>query len=62
MHPTEVFRMNRRQWLLEPAPGFGGLALTHMLAIDGALGGVIRPDGMAGCITCPRPSESCNCS
>lgn len=54
MPPTEVFRMNRRQLLLQAGAGFGGLALTHMLAVDGALGGVIRPEWNGGLHHAPK--------
>jgi hypothetical protein len=54
MHSTEISRMNRRHWLLQAGAGFGGLALTHMLAVDGALGGVIRPEWNGGLNHAPK--------
>jgi hypothetical protein len=32
--------INRRQWLLQSAGGFGSVALAHMLATDGVFGGL----------------------
>ena len=46
--------MNRRQWLLQAGAGFGGLALTHMLAVDGALGGVRSPELNGGLHHAPK--------
>ncbi|MEX0610480.1 MAG: DUF1501 domain-containing protein [Pirellulales bacterium] len=46
--------MNRRQWLLQAGAGFGGLALTHMLAQEGALGHEIRPDWNGGLHHAPK--------
>jgi hypothetical protein len=44
-HPNPL---TRRQWLLQAGAGFGALALTHMLAADGALGNTIRPEWHGG--------------
>jgi hypothetical protein len=46
--------MTRRQWLLQAGAGFGGLALTHLLARDGAFAGVIRPDWDGGLHHAPK--------
>jgi hypothetical protein len=46
--------MNRRQWMLQAGAGFGGLALTHMLARDGAFGGVVRSDWTGGLHHAPK--------
>lgn len=40
--------MNRRHWLLQAGAGFGSLALTHLLARDGAFGGIIPADWSGG--------------
>ena len=48
MHSTSLSEVNRRQWLLQAGAGFGGLALMHMLAQEGALGDVIRPEWSGG--------------
>ncbi len=54
MHSTQLSRMNRRQWLLQAGAGFGGLALTQMLAVEGALGGIIRPEWNGGLHHVPK--------
>ncbi len=48
MHPTDFSTMNRRQWLLQAGAGFGGLALTHLLAVEDLHGGVVRPNWNGG--------------
>lgn len=44
MNPTDNLRMHRRDWLFQAGAGFGGLALTHMLAAEGAIGAGLRPE------------------
>ena len=38
MVPSHSSTVSRRQWLLQAGAGFGGVALTHLLAQEGALG------------------------
>ena len=54
MHSTNRSEVNRRQWLLRAGAGFGGLALMHMLAQEGAFGGVIRPEWDGGLHHVPK--------
>jgi hypothetical protein len=54
MSSTNLSTINRRQWMLQAGAGFGGLALTHLLARDGAFGGVIRPDWDGGLHHVPK--------
>jgi hypothetical protein len=54
MHPNELSRMNRRQWLLQAGAGFGGVALTHLLAQEGALGDFLRTGRKGGLHHAPR--------
>jgi hypothetical protein len=46
--PAEYDAISRRQWLLQAGASFGSLALTHMLAAEGALGGVVRSEWDGG--------------
>jgi hypothetical protein len=54
MSPTDLSVLSRRQWLLQAGAGFGGLALMHLLAQEGAAGSVIRPEGKGGLHHVPR--------
>ncbi len=54
MPPADLNAMTRRQWLLQAGAGFGSLALTHMLAVDGVLGDVIRPQWNGGLHHAPK--------
>jgi uncharacterized protein DUF1501 len=47
-------RINRRDWLFQAGAGFGGLALTHMLTVDGVLGAGFAPDSHAGLTHAPK--------
>lgn len=43
MFSNDQPQLDRRQWLLQAGAGFGGLALAHMLATEGALGDATLP-------------------
>jgi hypothetical protein len=43
MSQTTQPNLTRRQWLLEAGAGFGGIALTHLLASDKVLGSALQP-------------------
>jgi hypothetical protein len=45
---TTSSSLTRRQWLLEAGAGFGGIALTHLLAREHALGSPLHPSLEAG--------------
>jgi hypothetical protein len=48
MNSSDMATLNRREWLLRAGAGFGSLALTHMLASDGAFGDSLAPDSYGG--------------
>src|SRR5687767_2653123 len=54
MHEMSHSLINRRQWMLQAGAGFGSLALTHLLARDGAFGGLIAPDWNGGVHHVPK--------
>ena len=48
MTPPNQNVTTRRQWLFHAGAGFGGLALTHLLATEGALGDAVRSQPQGG--------------
>ena len=54
MSSNDQPRLDRRQWLLQAGAGFGGLALTHTLAVEGALGDSTLPSSSGGLHHAPR--------
>jgi hypothetical protein len=54
MQQSNFNAISRRDWLLRAGAGFGGLALTHMLAVDGALGGELRSQRSGGLHHAPK--------
>src|SRR6187401_2770742 len=47
-------RMNRRDWLFQAGAGFGGIALTHMLTVDGVLGAGFPQGARVGVTHAPK--------
>ncbi len=51
---TRSTSRTRRQWLLEVGAGFGGIALTHLMAREKALGGPLQPSLQNGLHHVPK--------